>query len=88
MKIRDGFVLREVAGQAVVIATGEASRHFRGMIRLNATGKTVWQCLADGLTEEQIVTQLTAAYAVPPEQARSDVRELLGKMRDAGFLTV
>ena len=32
MKINEGFVLREVAGQAVVIAVGEASEKFHGMI--------------------------------------------------------
>lgn len=88
MKIKDGFVLREVAGQAVVIATGEASRDFRGMIKLNGTGKVVWQGLMDGLTEEQIVANITASYEVSPEQAHADVRELLDQMQNAGFLTV
>lgn len=49
MKIKDGFVLREVAGQAVVIAVGEASKEFHGMINLNATGKLVWQGIEQGL---------------------------------------
>ena len=35
MRIKEGFVLREVAGQVVVIATGEASKGFHGMIKLN-----------------------------------------------------
>ena len=38
MKIKNGFVLRDVGGQAVVIAVGEASKTFHGMINLNATG--------------------------------------------------
>ena len=32
MRIKKGFVLREVAGQIMVIATGEASKDFHGMI--------------------------------------------------------
>ena len=32
MRIKNGFVLREVAGQNMVIATGEASKDFHGMI--------------------------------------------------------
>ena len=35
MKLKPGFVLREVAGQALVIATGELSKQFKGMIKLN-----------------------------------------------------
>lgn len=34
MKIKNGFVLRDVGGQAVVIAVGEQARHFTGMITL------------------------------------------------------
>ena len=40
MKIKDGFVLRDIAGDTVVIATGEISKTFHGMIRLNSTGTT------------------------------------------------
>ena len=43
MKIKEGFVLRDVVGQAVVIAVGEASKKFHGMINLNSTGKVIWQ---------------------------------------------
>ena len=46
MKIKEGYVLREVAGQAVVIAVGEASKTFHGMINLNETGRRLpenWQ---------------------------------------------
>ena len=38
VRIKDGFVLRDVAGQTVVIATGEASRDFHGMVKLNGKG--------------------------------------------------
>ncbi len=60
MKIKNGFVLREIAGQAIVIAAGEASRDFHGMIKLNATGKLVWQGAAEGLTAEGIKAVFTA----------------------------
>ena len=86
MKVRDGFVLREVAGQAVVIATGEASKSFHGMVKLNGTGKVIWQGLAEGLTEEQIAGRLTTEYEVTPEQAVADVQAFVQKMADEGFL--
>ena len=35
MKVKDGFILRKVGRQYVVAATGEASRNFNGMMRLN-----------------------------------------------------
>mgnify|MGYP000829823905 CR=1 FL=1 len=42
MKIKKGFVLRDVAGRSVVVATGAAAKKFRGMIMLNDTGKEIW----------------------------------------------
>ena len=58
MKIKDGFVLREIAGQTVVIATGEASKTFHGMVKLNGTGRDIWQGLANGLSAEEIAREL------------------------------
>lgn len=40
MKIKDGFVLRQVAGQGVVIATGEASKEFSGMVKLTGPARS------------------------------------------------
>lgn len=37
MKIRSGFILREVLGSPMVVATGDAARNFHGMIKLNET---------------------------------------------------
>ncbi len=42
MKIKKGFVLRDVAGRSVVVATGAAAKRFRGMVMLNETGKEIW----------------------------------------------
>ena len=86
MRIKDGFVLREIAGQAMVIATGEASMGFHGMIKLNATGKRIWQGLSDGLTVQEIARGLSAEYAVSEDKAFEDVNAMVDRMKQAGFL--
>lgn len=86
MKMKAGFVMREVAGQYVVIAIGEASKTFHGMIKLNSTGKDIWEAVQDGLTEEQIVARLQDKYQVELEQVEQDVREFLDSMRKVGIL--
>ena len=45
MKIRDGFVVRDVGGKTYVVAVGELSKSFSCMITLNETGKLIWQTL-------------------------------------------
>ena len=72
MKLRSGFILREVLGAPVVVATGDAARHFHGMVKLNETGGIIWKGLQEGLTE--------------PQLAAADVAAMLRQMADNGFL--
>lgn len=84
MKIKDGFVLREVAGKTVVIAVGEASKDFHGMIYLNDTGKLIWEQAGKGSSEDEIAEMMTQIYEVDIDQAREDVHQLIQEMTDAG----
>lgn len=86
MKIKDGFLLRKVGGQNVVVALGEASRDFNGMIRLNDTGVFLWQQLQQDVTEEQLLAALTAEYSVDPAQAKADIAEFLSTLKKAALL--
>lgn len=85
MKIKEGFVLRDIGEQTVVVSTGEASQDFYGMIKLNQTGKIIWEGISDGLSEELIVSKLLDKYDVDKDKAESDVRHMIDKMHKAGF---
>lgn len=86
MRIKDGFVLREVAGQWVVIATGEASKDFHGMIKLNETGKIIWEGLTAGQSESEIAASLQETYGIEAERAAADVAAFVAQVREQGFL--
>lgn len=86
MKIKDGFMLRKVGGQNIVVALGEASRSFNGMVRLNDTGVFLWEKLKDDVTEEQLLAALTAEYSVDPAQAKADIAEFLSTLKKAALL--
>lgn len=86
MKIKEGFVLRDVVGQAVVIAVGEASKEFHGMINLNSTGKVIWQGVENGLSEDEIADKLVERFEVDYETAKGDVQRIIRKMQEAGVL--
>ena len=86
MKIKDGFMLRKVGWQNIVVALGEASRSFNGMIRLNDTGVFLWEKLKDDVTEEQLLAALTAEYSVDPAQAKADIAEFLSTLKKAALL--
>lgn len=86
MRIKDGFVLRQVAGQGMVIAAGEASKDFHGMVKLNRTGSLIWQGIAEGKTPEQMAECFMEMYEVEKEKALDDINKMIGKMKDAGFI--
>lgn len=86
MKIKNGFVLREVAGQYMVIATGEASKDFHGMIKLNDTGKEIWQGLQESLSVAEIAKRIQEKYEIEYEKAVEDTENFVEKIREAGFL--
>lgn len=86
MHIKDGFVLREVAGQTMVVATGEASRGFQGMVKLNATGAEIWRALEAGSSREQAALRLVEGYGVELTRAQADVDAFIERMAAEGFL--
>lgn len=86
MKIREGFVIRRVMGQAMAIALGEASRTFNGMIKLNDTAADLWEWLSEDTTEEALVSRLQEAYEVDEATAKESVREFVESLRKEGLL--
>lgn len=83
MKIKDGFVLREVAGSFIVVAVGEAVKHFNGMINLNETGAFLWKILEKGANKEELVEKLLAEYDVDEKTAKDDVDNFINKLSEA-----
>ena len=86
MRIKDGFVVRDIMGQCVVVATGEASETFSGMIKLNDTGKDIWEGVAAGKSEEEIAEFLISEYDVDEERAKNSVKSFVSDMKDKGFI--
>lgn len=86
MRIKNGFVLREVAGQIMVIATGEASKDFHGMIKLNSTGKEIWLALQEGMAEADIAMRLQEKFDVELEKAIADTHAFIEQMKEMGFI--
>ena len=53
IKIKEGFLLRKVAGDHVVVPVGEAGKVFHGMIRLNDTGAFLWEQCRSNLVSKR-----------------------------------
>ena len=86
MKIKDGFVLREIADKIVVVPTGDLINEFNGMINLNGTGKFIWEQLGENTTVEDIVNKLMQKYGIDENKAKEDTEKFIQKLRDAKII--
>ncbi len=85
MKIKDGFIVDEIAGQVVVLPTGD-ELDLNVIITLNETGRFLWEQLAQERTEEQLLEALLAEYDVSPEVAAKCIGDFVKKLNENGFL--
>ena len=85
MKLKDGFILREVAGQIVVLPSGD-DLDLNMMITLNEVGKFIWQLLEQETDEETIVAAILKEYDVDKTTAEAAVAGFIKKLNEHGFL--
>ena len=85
MKIKKGFVLREVGGESVVVPVWEMSKQFHGMINLNETGAVLWKFFTEEHTVDEGVNALLAEYDVEESLARNDVEQFVKTITENGF---
>ena len=86
MKIDKDFVMREIAGDYVVVPTGKTVLDFNGLITVNEVGAFVWKILQEDVTEEDIVKRVLEEYEVDEETAKNDVEEFIEKLVKGGIL--
>ena len=82
MRLHDELILREVAGEAMLIPVGDTALRLHGMIMLTETGKFLCEKLAAETTEEELREALVDEYDIDEETARNDVREFLESLRE------
>lgn len=86
MKIKDGYIMKEVAGNSVVIATGDERMDFRGIMMFNEVGTVVFNMLDGTNSVEEIVRAIAKEYDTPVETVEADVNKLIEKMKAQGLI--
>lgn len=87
MKIKEGFQLRDVCGEYVVVAHGMGNIDFSRMLHFNESAATVWKAVCDReFTLDDMAGALTAEYDVDAETARRDAALLAEEWRKAGVM--
>ena len=86
MKIKEGFVLRQIGGNHIVVPIGSQTIDFRCIITLNETGAFLWQQLQQERTAEDLVAALLAEYEVGEDVARADVDKFIVSLTESELL--
>ena len=86
MKINKEFVLREIAGDYIIIPVGKTVLEFNGLITVNEVGVFLWKMLQEEVTMDDLVKAVLSEYEVEEAVARADIQEFLDKLTEAGVL--
>ena len=86
MRINKEFVLREIAGDYIIIPTGATVLEFNGLITVNEVGVTIWNMLQEEVTMDELVQGVLAEYDVEEDVARKDIQEFLEELVKGGIL--
>ena len=88
MRQKEGFVLREICGEKVIVAEGLKVVDFGKMVSMNDTAAWLWEkCteLAD-FTAEQLAEALCEEYDVEFSKALSDINRILDQWKEMGLV--
>lgn len=86
MKASSDFILREIAGEYILIPVGAAAAKFNGLITINETGHVIFCALSKECTITDLVDAITDEFDIDRETAQADVEEFLRQLRQAGAL--
>ena len=86
MKQKEGFVLRQVCGENVIVGEGLGTIDFGKLISLNETAADIFKLIQQGLDEDAIVAQMLQEYDVTEDKLRPEVQHLIGQLRSEGLI--
>ena len=88
MRIKKGFVLREVCGQHVIIGEGLGAINFGKMLALNESAAWLWQqaVAMNDFTIDTLAQKLCDEYEVSADEAKTDVAAIVAEWQQVGVL--
>ncbi len=85
MRLKNGFILQNVAGQTVILPDIGAV-NMDMMITLNETGRFLWERLNQETDVDTLAAALLEEYDVSPETARSAVEGFIKQLEEHELL--
>jgi uncharacterized protein YjbK len=86
MKIKKEMILREIAGESILVPGGDAVLDLNGLFVMTETGAFIWEILSDVESEAEILQRILKEYEIDEETAKNDIAEFLEKLRSFGII--
>ncbi len=88
MKACDGFILRNIAGESILMPAGDNIKKFRGTVLMNELSVFVWNQLQSAVSRDELLARILDRYDIDRQTAAADLDKLLADMEKAGILEV
>ena len=88
MNIKNGFVLREVCGERVIVGEGLGAIDFGRLLVLNETAAWLWNQAKEmgEFTVELLTERLCEEYDATKEEAKADVSAIIAEWQSVGVV--
>ena len=86
MKTNKSFILREIAGENILVATGEAAQIFNGMITLNEVASFIWNNRDECKTVDKLIASILDEFDIDDETARRDIESFTAELIRMGMV--
>ena len=86
MKVNPNVIHRNVAGEDMLVPTGENALEHNGLFVLTPTGAEMWDYLAEGKNLDELVAIMSEDYDVEADVIRSDAQALFEKLKNLGLV--
>lgn len=86
MKIVKDFILREIAGECVLIPTGVTTQEFNGLITLSETAKFIWENIENVDSFQEMIALILENYEIDEQTAMKDAWEFINQLTETGFV--
>ena len=85
MKIKDGFVLRQMCGENIVAGEGLQHINFNKLLSLNESAAYLWkELVGKEFTQEEMAELLIERYGIDKQLAMTDSGNLMNAWINAG----
>ena len=86
MKLKEGFILKKILDDYIVVPTGDNIVDFAVAVSLNESGAFLWGQLSEEKTIFELADALASEYNVSSEEVIGDVAEFAELLKTHDFL--